>query len=86
MRQNAEKADLSSILPEELEARVKDEAEISTGCDISESDLSNIKQLCDQVLSYCNFTPRTATVSRLLFNSALSLFHLKNVCDFHIFR
>ncbi|VDK41845.1 unnamed protein product [Anisakis simplex] len=51
MRHDAEKTDLSSILPEELEARVKDEAEISAGCDISDSDLANIRLLCDQILA-----------------------------------
>uniref|UniRef100_A0A915BQ07 Nop domain-containing protein n=2 Tax=Parascaris univalens TaxID=6257 RepID=A0A915BQ07_PARUN len=60
MRQNAEKTDLSSILSEELETRVKDEAEISTGCDISESDLLNIKQLCDQVIAMSAYRAQLA--------------------------
>ncbi|VDM47138.1 unnamed protein product [Toxocara canis] len=60
LRQNAEKMDLSSILPEELEARVKDEAEISTGCDISDSDLASIKQLCDQVIAMSAYRAQLA--------------------------
>ena len=48
MRQNTPETDLSSVLPEELEAKVKEEAEISMGTDISESDLFQIRCLCDQ--------------------------------------
>jgi nucleolar protein 58 len=50
MRQNAATADLSDILTEELEKRVKDEAEISMGTDISELDNMNIQELCEQIL------------------------------------
>ena len=50
MRQNCIKTDLSSILPEELEEKVKEDAEISMGTDISDIDLIHIKGLCEQVI------------------------------------
>merc|ERR1712158_20577 len=50
MRENASKADLSDILPEEVETAVKEAAEISMGTEISEVDLINIKHLCGQVV------------------------------------
>lgn len=50
MRQNTVNTDLSKILDEQLEAKVKEEAEISMGTDISEIDLINISGLCEQVI------------------------------------
>jgi len=50
MRENASKADLSDILPEEVESAVKEAAEISMGTEISDIDLINIKHLCLQVV------------------------------------
>merc|ERR1712117_505957 len=50
MRENASQADLSDILPEEVETAVKEAAEISMGTEISEIDLLNIKHLCGQVV------------------------------------
>jgi len=50
MKQNALKSDLSAILPEELADRVKEEAEMSMGTDISDLDLLLIQQLCDEVI------------------------------------
>ncbi|EYC30075.1 hypothetical protein Y032_0005g2434 [Ancylostoma ceylanicum] len=55
MRQNAINADLSGILPEELEAKVKEEAEISMGTDISELDLIHISGLCDQIIELSQY-------------------------------
>ncbi|CAJ0961247.1 unnamed protein product, partial [Mesorhabditis belari] len=55
MRQNAINSDLSSILPEDLETKVKEEAEISMGTDISEIDLVHIEQLCDQVIQFTEY-------------------------------
>ena len=49
MRQNMVNTDLSAILPEELETKIKEEAEVSMGTDISDSDLFQIQALCDQV-------------------------------------
>merc|ERR1719273_1911612 len=50
MRENASKADLSDILPEEVESAVKEAAEISMGTEISDIDLINIRHLCLQVV------------------------------------
>jgi len=49
-RDNAKSMDLSDILPEEVEEKVKEAAEISMGCEISDEDMSNIKHLCEQVV------------------------------------
>ena len=48
-RDNAKSTDLSDILPEEVEEKVKEAAEISMGTEISEEDIINIKHLCLQV-------------------------------------
>jgi len=48
-RDNAKSTDLSDILPEEVEEKVKEAAEISMGTEISEEDIINIKHLCQQV-------------------------------------
>merc|ERR1711913_134235 len=48
-RDNAKSTDLSDILPEEVEEKVKEVAEISMGTEISEEDIINIKHLCQQV-------------------------------------
>ncbi|KAH7343851.1 Nop-domain-containing protein [Rhizoctonia solani] len=50
-RTNAATTSLASILPEELELTLKAAAEISMGTEISESDISHIHSLCDQVIS-----------------------------------
>merc|ERR1711992_150066 len=46
-RDNCKNVDLSDILPEDIEARVKEAAEISMGTEISDIDMFNIKHLCD---------------------------------------
>lgn len=43
--------DLSDILPEDVEEKVKEAAEISMGTEISEEDILNIQSLCDEVLA-----------------------------------
>jgi nucleolar protein 58 len=43
------------ILPEEVEAELKEAAVISMGSDVSDVDLMNIKELCDQVLSLSEY-------------------------------
>merc|ERR1712218_379898 len=48
-RDNAKSTDLSDILPEEVEEKVKEAAEISMGTEVSEEDIINIKHLCQQV-------------------------------------
>ncbi|CAN1348085.1 Probable nucleolar protein 5-1 [Linum perenne] len=54
-RENAAKFDFSEILNEEVETEVKEAAMISMGTEISEHDLTNIRQLCDQVLSLSEY-------------------------------
>merc|ERR1712036_176998 len=49
-RENCKNTDLSDILPEDVETRVKEAAEISMGTEISDIDMFNIKHLCDQVM------------------------------------
>lgn len=49
-RSSGRKTDLSSILPEEIEAAVKAAAEISMGTDISDEDLETISALAEQVV------------------------------------
>jgi nucleolar protein 58 len=48
-RTNAAELDLSDILPADVEAQVKEAAEISMGTEISEEDITNIRHLCAQV-------------------------------------
>jgi nucleolar protein 58 len=48
-RTNAVDLDLSDILPADVEAQVKEAAEISMGTEISEEDITNIRHLCAQV-------------------------------------
>ncbi|XP_057960701.1 probable nucleolar protein 5-2 isoform X1 [Malania oleifera] len=54
-RVNAANLDFSEILPEEVETELKDAAVISMGTEISELDLMNIKDLCNQVLSLSEY-------------------------------
>ena len=49
-RDHAKTMDLSDVLPEEVEEKVKEAAEISMGTEISEEDIINIKHLCQQVV------------------------------------
>merc|ERR1712025_136878 len=49
-RTNAMHIDLSDVLPEEVEEKVKEAAEISMGTEISGEDIINIKHLCQQVV------------------------------------
>merc|ERR1712088_509688 len=49
-RENAKSIDLSAVLPEEVEEKVKEAAEISMGTEISGEDIINIKHLCQQVV------------------------------------
>ncbi|GFG31301.1 hypothetical protein Cfor_12864, partial [Coptotermes formosanus] len=48
-------SDLSDILPEEVETKVKEAAEISMGTEISEDDIQNIQHLCDQVIEISSY-------------------------------
>merc|ERR1719251_318911 len=49
-RDHAKTTDLSDVLPEEVEEKVKEAAEISMGTEISDEDILNIKHLCQQVV------------------------------------
>ena len=55
MRTSIADSDLSDILPEELEASIKEAAEISMGTEIMEEDLDNIKLLAEQVVVYTDY-------------------------------
>nr|XP_013189548.1 unnamed protein product [Amyelois transitella] len=54
-RDNASKTDLSDILPEDLEEKVKEAAEISMGTEISDDDIINIQNLCDEIISITDY-------------------------------
>ncbi|XP_026283058.1 nucleolar protein 58 isoform X1 [Frankliniella occidentalis] len=54
-RENTSSTDLSDILPEDVEARVKEAAEISMGTEISDDDIENILHLCDQVIEISSY-------------------------------
>ncbi|CAM8883942.1 unnamed protein product [Rhodiola kirilowii] len=54
-RVNAAKLDFSEILPEDMEADLKEASMISMGTEVSDLDLMNIKDLCNQVLSLSEY-------------------------------
>ncbi|KAL2942365.1 putative nucleolar protein 5-2 [Bienertia sinuspersici] len=54
-RVNAGKLDFSEVLPEEVETAVKEASMISMGTEVSDLDLFNIKDLCDQVLALAEY-------------------------------
>ncbi|VVC89198.1 nucleolar protein 58 [Leptidea sinapis] len=54
-RDNAASTDLSDILPEDLEEKVKEAAEISMGTEISDDDIINIQNLCDEIISITDY-------------------------------
>ncbi|KAK0161294.1 hypothetical protein PV327_009779 [Microctonus hyperodae] len=54
-RENTSSSDLSDILPEEIEEKVKEAAEISMGTEISNDDILNIQHLCDQVIEISQY-------------------------------
>merc|ERR1711915_350983 len=49
-RENAKNTNMSGVLPEEVEEKVKEMAEISMGTEISDEDMINIRHLCQQVV------------------------------------
>ncbi|KNA23478.1 hypothetical protein SOVF_024440 [Spinacia oleracea] len=55
-RVNAAKLDFSEILPEEVEITLKEVSMISVGTEVSDLDLTNISELCDQVLSLAEYS------------------------------
>ncbi|XP_045761265.1 nucleolar protein 58 [Maniola jurtina] len=54
-RDHAGKTDLSDILPEDLEEKVKEAAEISMGTEISDDDIMNIQNLCDEIIAITDY-------------------------------
>ncbi|KAJ5692925.1 Nucleolar protein 58 [Penicillium macrosclerotiorum] len=61
MRSNWETADLSEVLPEEIEGAVKSAADRSMGTEISEEDLENIQALATQVVEFSDYRQRLAS-------------------------
>nr|GMC84751.1 probable nucleolar protein 5-2 [Ipomoea batatas] len=55
-RTNATKLDFSEIFPEEVETELKGAAMISMGTEVSDIHLMSIKDLCNQVLSFSEYT------------------------------
>ncbi|KAH6606745.1 nucleolar nop58 [Trichoderma cornu-damae] len=55
MRDNFKDADLSEILPEDVEAALKASAELSMGVEITETDLKNAVDLADQVIKFTEY-------------------------------
>eukprot|EP00656_Telonema_subtile_P024955 TRINITY_DN270_c0_g1_i3.p1 TRINITY_DN270_c0_g1~~TRINITY_DN270_c0_g1_i3.p1 ORF type:complete len:295 (-),score=120.95 TRINITY_DN270_c0_g1_i3:274-1158(-) len=55
MIKGAKEADLSDILPEEMEAELKAAAQLSMGTEISEEDLENIHALCTQTIKLTEY-------------------------------
>ncbi|CAL7933476.1 unnamed protein product [Xylocopa violacea] len=54
-RENTVNSDLSDILPEDVEEKIKEAAEVSMGTEISEDDILNIQHLCDQVIEISQY-------------------------------
>jgi len=54
-RNLASSTDLSDILPEEVEQELKPAAEVSMGTEISEEDVANITELCEQVIAISEY-------------------------------
>lgn len=54
-RDNAAELDFSEILPEEVEIDLKEACMISMGTEVNDQDLTNIRELCDQVLSLSEY-------------------------------
>lgn len=55
MRTGIASSDLQELMPEEVEADLKEAAEISMGTEISEQDLTNIQHLAEQVISITEY-------------------------------
>ncbi|PTB58889.1 hypothetical protein M431DRAFT_73844 [Trichoderma harzianum CBS 226.95] len=55
MRDNFKDADLSEILPEDVEVALKASAELSMGVEITEEDLQNAIDLADQVIKFTEY-------------------------------
>ncbi|AEO71163.1 be10542b-05de-4a15-85ae-7a9c5ba3330e [Thermothielavioides terrestris] len=60
LRSNAPQADLSEILPHEIETAVKTAADMSMGTEVSDEDLENIKSLAEQVIELSGYRRQLA--------------------------
>lgn len=54
-RDKAVSTDFSEILPEEIEEKVKEAAEMSMGTEVADDDILNIRNLCEQVLELTEY-------------------------------
>lgn len=54
-RTNAIERDLSEVLPEDQEAKVKELAEMSMGTEVSDEDISNILHLCHEIIEMSTY-------------------------------
>merc|ERR1712142_807039 len=54
-KEKTAETDLSSILPEDVEAEVKAAAEISMGTDMADEDVLNVNYLCDQIIQISEY-------------------------------
>ncbi|XP_015177781.1 PREDICTED: nucleolar protein 58 [Polistes dominula] len=54
-RENTVNVDLSDILPEDVEEKVKEAAEISMGTEISKNDIKHIQELCDLIVDLSQY-------------------------------
>ncbi|KAH6684869.1 nucleolar protein NOP58 [Plectosphaerella plurivora] len=61
MRESFAEADLTDILPEEMEKPVKTAAEISMGTELTPEDLENIQLLARQVVTYSDYRIQLST-------------------------
>lgn len=68
MRTSASAADLSDILPDEIESAVKQAAEVSMGTEITDDDLMNIQLLAEQVVGFTEYRAQLSSYlsSRML--------------------
>jgi nucleolar protein 58 len=55
IRTNFAASDLSEFIPEDIEAEVKALAPVSMGTEISEEDITNVKELCSQVVEISEY-------------------------------
>jgi nucleolar protein 58 len=54
-RHNALATDFSDVLPADLIERLQQQAQVSMGTEVSDNDIANIGELCDQVLSISEY-------------------------------
>merc|ERR1711988_1380187 len=77
MIKNAQEADLSDILPEEMESELKAAAMLSMGTEISDEDLENINALCHQTVKLTEYRTELYDYLKLRMNAiAPNLTHM----------